>query len=104
MSEIIQIGDAEVDQGSLAEVCRRFCVKELSLFGSAVRGEMGPESDVDMMVEFAPDHRIGAVGFESLATELEKLARRRVDLVTKKGLKPWLRPQVLKDARVIYAA
>ena len=86
-------------------MCRRYSVKELSLFGSAVRGEMRPESDVDIMVEFEPGVRIGVVKFESLAEELKSLlAGRSVDLVTKHELKPWVRPQVLKDARVIYAA
>jgi uncharacterized protein len=65
---------------------------------------MRPESDIDIMVEFDPEVRIGVVKFESLAAELESLTGRRVDLVSKRGLKPWVRPQVLKDARVIYAA
>jgi predicted nucleotidyltransferase len=56
------------------------------------------------MVEFDPGAHIGLIGFESLAEELESLAGRRVDLVTRRGLKPWVRPAVLRDARVIYAA
>lgn len=56
------------------------------------------------MVEFEPGVRVGLVKFESLVQDLEALAGRRVDLVTKRGLKPWVRPGVLKDARVIYAA
>jgi hypothetical protein len=62
------------------------------------------ESDIDIMVEFEPGVRIGLIKFESLVEELESLTGRRVDLVTKRGLKPWVRPQVLKDARVVYAA
>jgi len=87
-----------------AEVCRRYGVKELALFGSAVRGEMRPESDIDIMVEFEPGVRIGLIKFESLVEELESLAGRRVDLVTKRGLKAWIRAHALHDARVIYAA
>ena len=104
MNQTLHLGDTQVDGPSLAEVCRRYGVRELSLFGSAVRGEMRPESDIDIMVEFEPGVRIGLIKFESLISELELLAGRRVDLVTKRGLKPWVRPQVLKDARVIYAA
>ena len=104
MNPTLHLGDTQVDGPSLAEVCRRYGVKELSLFGSAVRGGMLPESDIDIMVEFAPGARIGLIKFESLACELEALAGRKVDLVTKRGLKPWVRPRVLKDARVIYAA
>ena len=104
MNQTLQLGDTQVDGPSLAEVCRRYGVHELSLFGSAARGEMRPESDIDVMVEFEPGVRTGLIKFESLVGELESLAGRRVDLVTKRGLKPWVRPQVLKDARVIYAA
>jgi predicted nucleotidyltransferase len=104
MNQTLQLGDTQVDLPSLSEVCRRYGVKELALFGSAVRGEMRPESDLDIMVEFEPGARIGLIKFESLVEELESLAGRRVDLVTKRGLKPWVRPQALKDARVIYAA
>jgi predicted nucleotidyltransferase len=104
MNQMLGLGDTQIDGPSLAEVCRRYRVKELSLFGSAVRGEMRPESDIDIMVEFEPGVRIGLIKFESLADELESLAKRRVDLVTKRGMKPWVRTRVLKDARVIYAA
>jgi hypothetical protein len=104
MNHILQLGNVKVDGSSLAELCRRYGVRELSLFGSAVRGEMRPESDIDIMVEFEPGTRVGIVKFESLAAELESMAGRRVDLVTKNGLKPWIRPSVLRDARVVYAA
>ncbi len=104
MSQILQLVEMQVDGPSLAEVCRRYGVKELCLFGSAVRGEMRPESDIDIMVEFEPGVRIGLIKFESLVEELEQLTGRGVDLVTKRGLKPWIRRHVLKDARVIHAA
>ena len=103
MSQAVQLGNKQVDAPSLAEVCRRYGVKELSLFGSAVRGDLRPESDIDLMVEFEPGRRIGLIKFESLVEELESLAGRKVDLVTKRGLKPWIRPNVLRDAQVIYA-
>ena len=104
MNQTLQLGDTQVDGLSLAEICRRYGVKELSLFGSAARGEMGPESDIDIMVEFEPGVRTGLTKFETLVDELESLVGRRVDLVTKRGLKPWVRPQVMQEARVIYAA
>jgi predicted nucleotidyltransferase len=104
MNQTVQVGDIQIDGPSLAELCRRYGVRELSLFGSAARGEMRPKSDIDIIVEFEPGVRIGVIKFESLVEELESLAGRRVDLVTKRGLKPWVRPHVLSDARVIYAA
>ncbi len=104
MGQTLELGSTLVDGASLAEVWRRYGVSELSLFGSATRGEMGPDSDIDIMVEFKPEARVGMIGFELLAEELSHLARRRVDLVTKRGLKPWVRSEVLRDLRVIYAA
>jgi len=102
--ERVAFGSQQVDGAALAEVCRRYGVKELSLFGSAVRGEMRPESDIDLLVEFEPGARIGLIQFESLVDELAVLAGRKVDLVTKRGLKPWVRGEALKDARVLYYA
>ena len=104
MDPALQFGDTQFDGPSLSALCRRYGIKELSVFGSAVRGAMRPESDIDILVEFEPGVRTGLIKFETLVEELESLAKRKVDLVTKQGLKPWVRPQVLKDARVIYAA
>ena len=104
MTPTVEFGDTSISGALLADVCRRYGVKELSVFGSAVRGEMRPDSDLDILVEFGPEARVGIVEFENLADELNALTGRRVDLVTKRGLKPWVRPEVLKDARVIYAA
>jgi predicted nucleotidyltransferase len=101
--QTLELGDTRIGGASLAEVCRRYGVKELSLFGSAARGEMRQNSDVDIMVEFEPGVRVGLIKFEDLAEELGALIGRRVDLVTKRGLKPWVRPEVVKDVRVIYA-
>lgn len=108
MSQTLRLGDFAIDTSALFEICRRYRVKELSLFGTAARDEMRPESDIDIMidiiVEFQPGLRIGLIKLESLVDELERIAGRKVDLVAKRGLKPWVRPSVLKDARVIYAA
>ena len=104
MRRKVRLGDVQVDAAKLADLCQRHGVMELSLFGSAVRGEMGPGSDIDVMVEFDPAARIGILKFESLVEGLEALLGRKIDLVTKRGLKPWVRPEVLSEARVIYAA
>lgn len=104
MSLTVQLGDAHVDAAHMADLCQRFGVPELALFGSAVRGQMRPDSDIDVMVEFGPAARIGILRLESLAEGLEALVGRKIDLVTKRGLKPWARPEVLREARVIYAA
>lgn len=72
--------------------------------GPPQRGGLRPESDVDILVDFEPDARIGLVKFASLSEELEGFAGRRVDLVTKTGLKPWVRSGVLGEAQLVYSA
>lgn len=104
MSQVLQFGDIEVDQAQLAGLCRRYQVRELSLFGSAARGEMRPNSDIDLLVEFLPNADVGLVEHAGLMLDLERLLGRKVDLVSKNGLKPRIRSSVLADARLVYAA
>jgi len=104
MSQTLHLGDAEVDGAELADPCRRYQVRELSLFGSAARGEMRPDSDIDLLVEFLPSAEVGLVEHAGLMLDLARLLGRRVDLVSKDGLKPRIRSSVLADARLVYAA
>lgn len=104
MPPVLTFGEIQVPSDKLAEICQRYGVAELALFGSALRSEMRPDSDVDLLVEFQPNARIGILRFESLAEDIEALIGRKVDLVTKRGLKPWVRPQVLRNTRILYAA
>lgn len=79
-----------------AATLRALGVRELYLFGSAARGELGPQSDVDLLVDFvAPP---GYDGYFRLKTFLENLLGRPVDLVMKGALKPWAREVVLAEA------
>jgi predicted nucleotidyltransferase len=94
----------ELPLAEIAQICRRYQVKELSVFGSAARGDLGPESDIDLLVEFEPGARLGLLRYSALMRELSAVLERRVDLVGKAGLKPLVRPAVLAEARVIYAA
>ena len=94
----------ELDQAKLADICRRHEVRELAVFGSAARGALRPESDIDVLVEFLPDAHPGLLGFVGLQQELETLTGRRIDLVSKRGPKPFIRDSVLGKARRIYAA
>jgi predicted nucleotidyltransferase len=88
----------------IAEVCRRYQVHELAVFGSAAREDLRPDSDIDLLVEFEPEARIGLFKFAELSGQVEGLLGRKVDLVTKPGLKPWIRPHVLRDLQIVYAA
>ena len=78
---------------------KEFGVKSIALFGSAVRGEARPESDIDVLVEF--ENPVGIFTFLRLQHRLEELLGRRVDLVTPAALKRQLRDQILKEA--VYA-
>jgi predicted nucleotidyltransferase len=104
MNRTLQLGTAQVDETDLADLCRRYRVRELSLFGSAARGEMRPDSDIDMLVEFLPDAGIDLVDFAGLMLDLSHLLGRKVDLVSKNGLKPLIRASVLEESRLVYAA
>ncbi len=104
MSQTLQLGVVEVDEAKLADLCRRYQVRELSLFGSAARGEMRPDSDIDLLVEFLPGAEVDLVDYAGLMLDLSKLLGRKVDLVSKNGLKPLIRKSVLEEARLVYAA
>ena len=104
MSRTLQIGDTQVDQTGLAELCRRFHVRELSLFGSGARGELRSDSDIDLLVEYQPGAEVDLIDYAALMLELSQLMGRRVDLVSKKGLKPLVRASVLQEAQLLYAA
>src|SRR5450759_5874820 len=94
----IDLPEAELD-----EICHRYQIKELSLFGSAVRGEMRPDSDIDLLVEFMPDAKVSLFGHFDAEQELSRLAGKKVDLVSKTALRGRLRNQILAEARSIYA-
>jgi len=104
MNHTIQVGNTQVDETKLADLCRQYQVRELSVFGSAARGEMRPDSDVDLLVEFLPDAEIDLVDHAGLMLDLSHLLGSKVDLVSKKGLKPLIRASVLEQARLLYAA
>src|ERR1041384_6335142 len=98
MRHTVHLGVVEVDEAKLADLCRRHQVRELSLFGSAARGEMRPDSDIDLLVDFLPGARPGLLGVSAMIRELAAVLGRRVDLAVKAGLKPRIRPAVLADA------
>lgn len=88
----------------LAEFCRRHGIARLSLFGSALRDEDRPDSDVDLLVEFLTGRRIGLIGLAAVERELSEMIGRKVDLRTPRDLSPKFRDEVLRTAAVQYAA
>ena len=93
----------EIPADQVSEICRRYGVKEMAVFGSAARGDSGPDSDIDIMVELFAGSQLG-LDFFRMEEELTRVLGRRVDLGAKRGLRPRVRPFALRDARVIYAA
>lgn len=79
-------------------------VKRLSLFSSAARGELGPQSEVDLLVEFEPEAAVGFLTLARMARQLSELLGPPVDLVPRSGLKPILRERVLREERVLCAS
>lgn len=93
-----------VPKTQLAEFCRRNHIRRLALFGSVLREDFGPLSDIDVLVEFEPGH-VPGLRFIRLQDELSALfGGRRVDLVTPKFLNHRIRDEVLRSAEVQYAA
>jgi uncharacterized protein len=88
----------------LEAFCRKHRIRKLSLFGSALRSDFGPDSDVDVLVEFEPEVRIGLFGFTEIELELPDLVGRRVDLNTAGFLSKYFRDEVLAEAEELYVA
>ncbi len=94
----------QIPAAQITEFCRRNRISRLSLFGSVLREDFRPDSDVDVLVEFEPEAQIGMMAYSRIQRELSELLRRPVDLVPQKGLKPRIRNAVLASAEVVYAA
>ncbi|MEA2600977.1 MAG: uncharacterized protein QOF89_1969 [Acidobacteriota bacterium] len=93
----------QIDRKKIAEFCRQHHVRKLALFGSVLRDDFGPDSDVDVLVELEPGH-VPGLAFFAMEAELSKILGRKVDLNTQGFLSPYFRDQVLSEAEVQYAA
>ena len=91
----------EIPLERIAEFCRRNRIRRLALFGSILRDDFGPMSDLDVLVEFAPEARIG-LRFFALERELTEIIGRKVDLNTPGFLDRYYREEVLLEAEVLY--
>src|SRR5574341_1336735 len=94
----------KIPSKKIAELCQRYHIHRLAFFGSVLRDDFGPNSDVDVLVEFEEGHTPG-LAFIDIQDELSKLlGGREVDLVTPKFLNRRIRAKVMKEATVAYAA
>jgi hypothetical protein len=100
------MGRAHVDipKQRIADFCRRNHIRRLALFGSVLRDDFRPDSDVDVLVEFEPGARVGLLRLAGMEIELGEILGRKVDLNTPGFLSDYFRDQVLAEAEVQYDA
>jgi predicted nucleotidyltransferase len=91
----------QIPQEEIAAFCRRHHILRLALFGSVLRGDLGPDSDIDVLVEFDPNH-IPGLAFFAMQYELSQILGYEVDLNTPHFLSPYFRQQVHDEAAVIF--
>ena len=88
----------------IAAFCRRHEIARLSLFGSVLRADFGPTSDIDVLIEFLPHAQPSLLDLGAMQEELCEMFGRQVDLKTPDFLSPWIREQVQREAQLQYAA
>ena len=97
-----------IPMDKLAELCKRWKIVELSLFGSVLRDDFGPDSDVDIMIEFDLDGTPSLFDLMTIGTEMSEIIGRPTDIITKAGIEnsrnPFLKREILSSAEVFYAA
>ena len=93
----------DIPKDRIAHFCKRNHIRRLALFGSVLRDDFGPESDIDVLVEFEPGVRIG-LRFFTIEQELGQLLGRKVDLNTPGFLSKYFRDEVLAEAEIYYDA
>jgi len=92
-----------IDPQKISDFCRRHHIRKLALFGSVLREDFNPESDVDVLVEFEQGH-VPGLAFFSMERELSEILNHKVDLNTPQFLSPYFRDQVLAEAEAQYVA
>ncbi len=100
----LKVGNLDVPGEAVAGLCRRHHIRKLAFFGSVLRDDFGPNSDVDVLIEFKPGHEPGFFALFDIAQELSAvLGGRKVDLRTPQDLSRYFRDEVIAGARVCYA-
>ncbi|GAH57788.1 unnamed protein product [marine sediment metagenome] len=101
-------GKIEIPQDEIADFCRRWKITELAMFGSVLREDFGPESDVDVLVTFAPNPGWSIFDHLHMEEDLEAAFGRKVDLVSRQAIEeshnPIRRKVILESAKVIYVS
>lgn len=95
--------DLRIDASRLAELCRRYGISRLEVFGSVARGEQRPDSDVDLLYTLEGGRALGWE-VEDLVESLTEVFHRPVDLVSRRSLHPMIRDRAMAEAETLYAA
>jgi len=103
MNSTMKYHGIEIPPDHIAAFCREHRIRRLALFGSILREDFGPESDIDVLVEFEPDATPG-FAFFGIQSALSKMLGRKVDLNTPAALNRYFRDEVLHEAQVLYDA
>ena len=93
----------KIPKDRLAEFCRKHHIRKLALFGSVLRDDFRNDSDIDVLVEFSPNH-IPGLAFFAMEQELSEILGRKVELHTLQFLSPYFRDKVMKEAETQYVA
>ncbi len=93
-----------VSASQIKDFCRKHHIRRMSVFGSALHGELKPGSDIDILVEFEREHIPGLLDLAGMEMELSEMTGRKVDLRTPAELSRYFRDDVMQKARVEYAA
>jgi len=94
-----------VNRERIEAFCRKWRIKEMAIFGSALRDDFSPDSDVDVLVDLEPGHGLTLYDWVDMIEELNDIFGRKVDLLAKGGLKnPFRRREILRTAEVVYAS
>jgi predicted nucleotidyltransferase len=104
MKNFTGISRLGVTADRIAAFCRKHHIRKLALFGSVLRDDFGPASDVDVLVEFEEGRPVGLIGLAAMELELGEILGRRADLRTPNDLSRHFRDEVLRTAQVQYAA
>jgi len=94
--------DVQIDDEHIRRFCVENRVRRLALFGSILREDFSPDSDVDVLVEFVPEAAVGFLGISRMEQELTRLFGRQSEIHTFSGLHPLFRDEVLREAEVCY--
>jgi len=94
----------DMPEEKIAEFCKRHHIRRLALFGSALREDFTPDSDVDVLVEFEPGTRVGMIRLAGIELELSRILSRKVDMNTPGFISKYYREEVLAEAEDQYVA